>query len=123
MLALGFSMAQIINCIILWIWFEKEYKGFSLSPLKTLFQSFSASVIMGFIAYLSLDFFVNYFNTSTLVGIFLQGFCSGIVGIGALIIMLKILKSSELNETINTLHEKFWKIRPIVPDTSADDLK
>jgi len=123
MLALGFSLAQIINCIILWIWFEKEYVGFSLAPLRTLFQSFSSSVIMGFVAYLCLGVFDNIFNINTLVGIFMQGLCSGIIGIFALIIVLKTLKSHELIETIEALHQKFWKTRPIVPDTDVEDLK
>lgn len=123
MLALGFSLAQIVNCIILWLWFEKENRSFSFPLLRTLFQSFSASVIMGFVAYLSLGIFDNVFNLNTLIGIFMQGLCSGIGGIIALIIVLRILKSSELDETIDTLHKKFWKTRPIIPDTNAADLK
>ena len=123
MLALGFSLAQIVNCIILWIWFEKEHRGFSSPLLKTLFQSFSASVIMGFIAYLFLNVFVNVFNVNTLIGIFMQGLCAGIIGIAVFILVLKIMRSHELKETIEALHQKFWKTRPIVPDTSAIDLK
>ncbi len=123
MLALGFSLAQIINCIILWIWFAKEHSGFSSPLLKTLFQSFSASVIMGFVSYLCLNLFDNIFNINKVAGIFMQGFCSGIIGIIALVVILKLLKSRELEETILTLHQKFWKVRPIVPDTSATDLK
>lgn len=123
MLALGFSLAQIINCIILWVLFEKENSSFSSPLLKTLFQSFSASVIMGFITYLCLGIFNNIFNINTLLGIFMQGFCSGIIGIFFLIIILKILKSSELEETINTLHKKFWKTKPIIPDIDVEDLK
>ncbi len=123
MLALGFSLAQIIDCIILWFWFEKENPGFSSSINKTLFQSFSASVIMGFISYLCLGIFDDVFNLNTLIGIFMQGFVSGIIGIASLVVILKLLKSQELEETIDTLHKKFWKIRPIVPDTSVDDLK
>jgi putative peptidoglycan lipid II flippase len=123
MLALGFTLAQIINCVILWVWFTREHEGFSSPLLKTLFQSFSSSVIMGFISYLCLGVFANVFNLNTLVGIFLQGFCSGIIGIISLIIVLKVLKSYELEETIEALHNKFWKTRPIVPDTNAEDLK
>ncbi len=123
MLAFGFSLAQIINCVILWLWFEKENEGFSLPLLKTLFQSFSASVIMGFVAYLALGVFDNVFNINTLVGIFMQGFSAGIIGILGFVIVLKILKSNELEETIVTFHEKFWKSRPIVPDTNVGDLK
>ena len=123
MLALGFALAQIINCIVLWAWFEKENRGFSKTLLRTLFQSFSSSVIMGFVAYLSLGLFDNVFNINTLIGIFMQGLCSGIIGIIALVIVLKLLGSFELKETVSTLHQKFWKMRPIVPDTSAEDLK
>ena len=123
MLALGFSLAQIINCIILWFWFEKENRGFSSPLLKTLFHSVSSSVIMGFVAYLCLGIFDNVFNLNTLVGIFMQGFFSGIIGIVALVLVLKVLRSHELKETIHILRMKFWKIRPIVPDTSVEDLK
>ena len=78
---------------------------------------------MGFVAYLFLGVFVKFFNINTLLGIFMQGFCSGIVGIFVLIIVLKILKSHELEETIEALNQKFWKTRPIVPDTNPEDLK
>ncbi len=122
MLALGFALAQIINCLILWVWFEKENRGFSVPLLKTLFQSFAASVIMGFVAYLGLGIFDNVFNINTLVGIFMQGFSAGVIGIIALVLVLKVLKSYELEETIDTLHKKFWNVRPIVPDTSPADL-
>jgi len=118
MLSFGFSLAQIINCIFLWIMFEKDFRGFSVPLLNTLFKSFSASIIMGFVTYLGLNLFDNVFNINTLVGIFLQGFFSGILGIIACAIVLKILHSVELEETISSFHKKFWKVRPIVPDTS-----
>ena len=78
---------------------------------------------MGFVAYLFLGVFNNVFNLNTLIGIFMQGLCSGIFGIIALIIVLKMLKSPELKETTEAFHQKFWKTRPIVPDTNVDDLK
>ena len=91
--------------------------------MKTLFQSFSASVIMGFVSYLGLNLFDNIFNINKVAGIFMQGLCAGILGIIALIVILKLLKSIELEETIHTLHQKFWKVRPIIPDTNATDLQ
>jgi putative peptidoglycan lipid II flippase len=117
MLALGFSLAQVLNCIVLWVLFERDFKGFSAPLLNTLFQTFSASVIMGFVAYLGLNIFDDLFNINTLVGIFMQGLCSGLLGILAFVIVMKSMKSVELEETIKTLHKKFWKVRPIVPDT------
>jgi len=122
MLSLGFSLAQIANCVILWVWFEKKYKGFSTPLFKTLFQSFSASVIMGFVSYLGLNLMDNFVDINTVVGIFTQGFVAGILGIISLVLILKLLKSYELGEVISTLHKKFWKVRPIVPDASVTDL-
>jgi len=117
MLALGFSIAQLLNCAILWFLFERDFKGFSVPLFKTLFQSFSASVIMGFVAYVGLNIFDDIFNINTVAGIFLQGLCSGLLGIFAGVLVLKILKSVEFEETVKTLHKKFWKVRPIAPDT------
>ena len=116
MIAFGFALAQIINCLILWIYFERDFNGFSIPLFNTLFQSFSASVIMGFVAYLGLNIFDNVFNINTLIGIFMQGFCSGIFGIIAGVFVLRALKSVELEETWNALHKKFWRVKTVVPD-------
>ena len=116
MIALGFSLAQIINCVILWMCFEKDFKGFSVPLFHTLFQSFSASVIMGFVSYVSLNIFDHIFNINTFIGIFMQGLCAGILGITASVFVLHALKSPELEETWNALHNKFWKVKTIVPD-------
>jgi putative peptidoglycan lipid II flippase len=118
MIAFGFTLAQIINCIVLWLSFEKEFKGFSIPLFNTFFQSFSASVIMGFVSYLGLNIFDNIFNINTLIGIFLQGFSAGILGIISAIIVLKLLGSIELHEAWGTLHKKIWKTKTIIPETS-----
>ncbi|MCX6717442.1 MAG: hypothetical protein NTU76_02090 [Candidatus Taylorbacteria bacterium] len=118
MLAFGFTLAQIINCIILWITFGREFNSFSSTLLNTLFKSFSASIIMGFVAYVGLNIFDNVFNINTLIGIFLQGLCAGIMGIVSAIIVLKLLKSLELSEIWETMHKKIWKAKTIVPEMS-----
>lgn len=118
MIALGFTLAQIINCIVLWISFEREFKDFSVPLFNTFFQSFSASIIMGFISYLGLNIFDNIFNINTLVGIFLQGFSAGIIGILSAVIVLKLLGSIELQEAWSTLHKKIWKTKTIIPEAN-----
>lgn len=118
MLALGFSLSSIINCIALWLMFENDFKGFSRSVLGTLFQSFSASVIMGAITYFCLNIFDNVFNINTFLGIFGQGFVSGIIGIISGIIILRLLGSKELEESWITFHKKFWRVKTVVPDTT-----
>lgn len=116
MLPLGYSLAVFINCILLWICFGKEFAGFTKSLRVTLFHTFSASVVMGFASYLGLNIFDNLFNLNTTFGIFMQGFLSGIVGIIAGIIILKLLKNKELEEIWTTLHHKIWKAKPLPAD-------
>ena len=118
MIALGFTLAQIINCMILWLSFEKEFKGFSIPLFNTFFQSFSASVIMGFVVYIGLNIFDNIYNINTLIGIFLQGFSAGILGIISALVVLKLLGSVELDETWKAFHKKFWRVKTTIPDTS-----
>jgi len=116
MLPLGYTLAMFINCILLWICFRNEFAGFTKSLRGTLFQSFSASVIMGLAAYLSLNIFDNFFNINKVFGIFMQGFLSGIVGIIVGIIILKLLKNKEIEEIWLTLHHKIWKAKPLPAD-------
>lgn len=118
MIALGFTLAQIINCMILWFSFEREFKGFSIPLFNTFFQSFSASVIMGFVVYIGLNIFDNIYNINTLVGIFLQGLSAGVLGIISALVVLKLLGSVELDETWKAFHKKFWKAKTTIPDTS-----
>jgi putative peptidoglycan lipid II flippase len=116
MLAFGFAFAQLLNCLILWLNFEKDFKGFSVPLFHTMFNSISASIIMGFVTYIGLNIFDNIFNINTLIGIFMQGFLSGILGIIFAVLVLKALKSAELKEVWRALHKKFWKTKTVIPD-------
>ncbi|MFA6077444.1 MAG: lipid II flippase MurJ [Candidatus Paceibacterota bacterium] len=116
MLPLAYSIASIINATMHWFMFEKDF-NIDLYHIirKTFFESFSASVIMGFVAYNCLNFFALILNTQTAVGIFLQGFLSGGIGIIFGIIVLKILKNSEIRDISFALHKKFWKADVVAP--------
>ncbi|MBA3733447.1 hypothetical protein H0W91_03680 [Patescibacteria group bacterium] len=116
MLPLGFSIGVIVNLIIHWIGFHRHHPSFSKPVLKTLFHITGASIIMGFVTYNSLFFFDNIFDIDTLVGIFLQGFLSGLIGIGIAIVILYLMSNQEINEVWKTLHKKIWKAKVIVPD-------
>jgi len=73
-LPLAYSVGTLINALIHWITFQREFPDFTRPVIRTLFASFSASVIMGYVAYRFLDVFDNIFNINTLAGIFFQGF-------------------------------------------------
>lgn len=116
MLPLAYSIASIMNALMHWFMFEKDF-NIDLYHIirKTFFESFSASVIMGFVAYNCLNFFAPILDTQTAVGIFLQGFLSGVIGIIFGIIILKILKNSEIKDISLALHKKFWRADVIAP--------
>jgi hypothetical protein len=82
---------------------------------KTFFQSLGASFFLGLVAYLSLNILSPIFGTTTFMGVFLQGFISGILGIVAAIVILYLLKSEELQDVIETLKTKFWRAKVIAP--------
>ncbi len=119
MLPLAYSFATILNALILWIYFEKDFGGIFRSIGKSLFQVFSASVIMGFVAYLFLGVFDDIFNINTVIGIFMQGFLSGILGIIGGASLLVLLKNTEIKEIWRTLHKKIWKVPAKSPSGST----
>ena len=115
-LPLAYSIGVLINTYLHWHMFEKDYNGFTKPVVATLFQSFSASVIMGYVAFISLRFFNIFFPLTKAWNVFFQGFFAGILGIIVGIIILVILKNKEIEEIWRTLHHKFWKSNVVVPD-------
>jgi putative peptidoglycan lipid II flippase len=115
-LALAYSLGVMFNAYLHWHMFEKDYPGFTKPVINTLFQSFAASVIMGYVTFISLRFFNIFFPLTKAWNVFFQGFLAGIVGIIVLILMLLILKNKEIQEVWQTLHHKFWKSNVVVPD-------
>ena len=116
MLPLGFSIATIVNGLIYWVAFERKFRGFSRGVVGTFFNGLGASVIMGATAYVGLNIFAPLLDTSTLIGIFLQGFGAGLVAILAGVVVLSLLGSRELFEIWSVVRGKFWKTKVIATD-------
>ncbi len=116
MLPLAYSIGMSINAGLLFMLFKKDFGGYS-SPFELTFRhSFYGAVTMGFVSYQFLQIFSKILNLDTFWGIFLQGLFSGILGIIAGVVLLKILKNKEINEISKALRSKFWKARPIAPE-------
>lgn len=109
-LALAFSIGTLVSTILHWWTYEKTYPGFTKPVLETMYHSFAASVIMGYVAFLSLRLFAFIFPLTKVWGLFLQGLCAGVTGLVVLVCILKILKNRELEDVIKTLHKKIWKV-------------
>ncbi|HEU0081113.1 MAG TPA: lipid II flippase MurJ [Candidatus Paceibacterota bacterium] len=110
MLPLAFTLGALLNLWLHWRSFAREFPTFSRPVLATAWQSLSASVIGGYAAYLSLRWFAPMFGLSTLMGVFLQGLCAGLVGIAVIVLVLKALKSPELTDIHEALKAKVWGV-------------
>lgn len=106
-LPLGYTFGLVINGIVIFLLFAKDFSKqiFELFT-KTLFHVFSASVIMGFLTYISLEFFGIFFDINTFVGIFTQALLSAIIGISGFIIILLLMDNYEIKEIMSAFHRK-----------------
>jgi len=115
MLPLAYSVGTILNSILHWFFVRRDFMHDESFITKTFFQSLGASFFLGLVAYISLNIFSPIFGTTTFWGVFLQGFISGILGIGAAILVLHLLKNEELKDITKALKTKFWRAKVIAP--------
>jgi putative peptidoglycan lipid II flippase len=115
MLPLAYSVGMIFNCILHWFFVRRDFMAGESFITKTFFQSLGASFFLGLATYLSLNIFSPVFGTTTLVGVFLQGFISGILGIMTAILILHLLGNEELKDLAKTLKTKFWRTKVVAP--------
>ncbi len=116
MLPLAFSLGSILNVVILWVSFEREFRGFSNKVMRTLFETFGVSVIMGTAAYAGLDFLAKVVETSTLGGLFLQGLGAGLMAIVVGILVFIGLRNREIAGIWEVVRGRFWKVKVIATD-------
>jgi putative peptidoglycan lipid II flippase len=115
MLPLAYSAGTILNCILHWYFVRKDFMEGESFITKTFFQSLGASFVLGLVTYVSLNIFSPILGTTTFLGVFFQGFISGILGIVAAILVLHLLGNEEFKEVVKTLRTKFWREKVIAP--------
>lgn len=113
MLPLAYSLGMIVNAIVLTAYLERAIHGVWKGMHRTIVQSFSVAVIMGFSAYHMLQITANLFNQSTLLGILLQGLLSGGFAVAIAIFLFGLLNNQEYKDTREAFRHKFWKVKPI----------
>jgi putative peptidoglycan lipid II flippase len=113
MLPLAYTILALMNTGIFVLLFERDFKSFKSGLSRALFNSFSAAIIAGFLAHVSLRALALVLDIDTFVGIFTQGAVSGLVGVAAGIAVLILLDSEEMKEARRTFHKKIWKGRAI----------
>ena len=116
MLPLAYTVGMFINAGLLLLSFKKDFGKLPSSIELTSKHSFYGAMTMGFVAYQFLNVFDDVFDLNTFWGIFGQGFLSGILGIFAGVLLLKIIGNKEVMEVGKALHTKFWQARPVAPE-------
>ena len=115
LLPFAYSIGVGLNTILHWRSFSKDYPEFSRPVLFTLFHTFAASVIMGYVTFVSLRLF-DIFPMEKVWGVFLQGFLAGLCGLLALVLSLVLLRNREIREMWQALHQRIWKSKVVIPE-------
>lgn len=105
-LPFAYSLGMIVNVLLLWSSFDREFKCFSDSMWQTILHSTGASLIMGVVMFGMLNVFDDMFDLDTLAGIFSQGFYAGLIGIVTWIVVLVLLNNREIEVAWKVLHKK-----------------
>jgi putative peptidoglycan lipid II flippase len=113
----GIVIGSFINFLFLFVAF---WKVFGWSPAqgahRTIGEVLLGSGIGALSAYGALQTFSRLFDLQTFMGIFLQGFLAGVVGIAVIVMILWVLRNRELIELWASIHGRIWKDRVPPPE-------
>lgn len=116
-LPLAFTVGMIINLIIFWRSFRRDFGAFPPLLYRSIGQSTVAALTAGTAAYLILQLLAPVFDQSTFWGIFNQGWWAGIGGIVVGVFILRRLGNEELTEISHSFRRKFWRrAQPVLPE-------
>jgi putative peptidoglycan lipid II flippase len=122
MLPLGFSIGTILNALIFWVMFERDFGSLDKVVGRTVFTSLSAGIIGGFVSYIVLNFVGNYVDLNTFLGVFSQGLVSGVAGVAVAIGIFKLLGSDELEVVWKGLNQKLVRNKVVVAESQSMDV-
>jgi putative peptidoglycan lipid II flippase len=110
-LSLAFSIASILNFIILWIVLSWRLKGLvSKNLIWTIVKMSLAAIAAGGMVQLAKIFIWPFIDMRTFMGVFTQGLVSGLAGLFVYVILCYILKVEELKNIVNNFKRKIsWK--------------
>lgn len=113
-LAFAYSVASIIGCFILLVYFRSIFGAFLGNIYRTLFEALIAGFVAGSASYGTLQYIGDITFASTLLSVLTKAGAAGVVGIGAAGVCYYLLKNREFFENAQTLRRRIWKdVEPI----------
>lgn len=108
-LPMAFSSGMILNCLLLFYFFQKEFGGVWTGVKKVFAEVLMASVLMGVVSYFLLSVLDGIFDIDTFFGILMQGLLSAVFGGAVWCWALRAAGSLELKEIAGAIKQRFWK--------------
>lgn len=107
MLALGYALGSMLEFVVGYIYFVRDFAISQERLPRLVFESFGAAVIGGEVSYLTLSASGSLFNINTTLGVFSEGAAAGLFGLAIAAFVLYLLKNRELSEVVGALVRKF----------------
>ncbi len=114
-LVVAFAIGQFVQLLLMMIVSVGQFQIKYHLLMRLLWQSSLAGFVGGAAAYATLAFLVDGINQETFIGIFIQGFTAGMVGLATVILVYRAVQSPELSELSRSFKAKVLKTDEIVP--------
>lgn len=114
-LGIAYTTSIILQSFLL-LWFIRRTFELHLRPLARPFlNAIIAALAGGLSAYIALNFLVAGINPETFIGIFLQGFLAGLVGLVGTILAYIGVQATELREIHASFRRRLFKTDVVAP--------
>lgn len=114
-LPLAFSVGSLLNLWLMWALFKRDFKEHIPSLKRTTFESLLAAISAGVVSFYGLRLVEGLFDNETVLGVFLQGFSAGILGISVAVIILILVGNREILEIQGAFRNRLRGKEPILP--------
>jgi putative peptidoglycan lipid II flippase len=115
-LPLAFSCGLIVNAILHWVFFERDFAKLPRNTWRGVWQTLSAALLGGSAAYVALNLVQQFLSNHSFFGIFTQGLLSGLAGLVIFVLILVLMKNEEVGEIVRAMQSKFWKAKAVAPE-------
>ncbi|MCX6713330.1 MAG: murein biosynthesis integral membrane protein MurJ [Candidatus Vogelbacteria bacterium] len=115
-LPLAFSFGLIVNAVLHWVFFERDFAKLPGNTWRGVWQTLSASLLGGGAAYVALNFAQGFLTSRTFWGVFAQGLLGGLAGLFVFILILVLINNEEVREVGRALGTKFWKTKAVAAE-------